>query len=210
MDMIIAKVGNAMGLPVNEIVSGVSSPEIIAARRLAMALCVRRPNFSISEVAARFEVLEGSVEESLKGLDGILRTYVITQKTPLELSLPLIVRDWINKVETDRQRPTIENIQREVCEVFNTRKTDLISARRDHPMVSFRHIGMAVARLLTTHSFSVIGQKFGRRDHTTVLHACRNLKPYTDAASARLAPLAPSRAWITAIGEEMGLLRPQS
>src|SRR3990167_9190216 len=56
MDIIIAAVGNSLGLPVNQILAGVSTPETISARKLAMALCVRRLKFDLERVADYFEV----------------------------------------------------------------------------------------------------------------------------------------------------------
>ena len=68
---------------------------------------------------------------------------------------------------------TVENIQKTVAEYFKIRVADLLSKRRSRSIARPRQIAMALAKELTTHSLPEIGDGFGGRDHTTVLHACR-------------------------------------
>lgn len=71
---------------------------------------------------------------------------------------------------------TIDNIQKTVAEYFKMRVADLHSKRRTRSITRPRQIAMALAKDLTTHSLPEIGDAFGGRDHTTVLHACRRIK----------------------------------
>ena len=71
---------------------------------------------------------------------------------------------------------TVENIQKTVADYFKLRISDLISKRRSRSIVRPRQLAMALARELTNCSFPEIGEKFGNRDHTTVLHACRKVE----------------------------------
>jgi chromosomal replication initiator protein len=71
---------------------------------------------------------------------------------------------------------TTENIQKTVAEYFKIRVADLLSKRRSRSIARPRQIAMALAKELTTHSLPEIGDAFGGRDHTTVLHACRRVK----------------------------------
>ena len=71
---------------------------------------------------------------------------------------------------------TIQNIQRTVAAYFKVRVADLDSKGRSHSIVRPRQIAMALARELTSHSLPEIGDAFGGRDHTTVIHACRRVK----------------------------------
>ncbi len=71
---------------------------------------------------------------------------------------------------------TIENIQKIVAEYFNIRRSDLLSKSRSRSVARPRQMAMALAKELTNHSLPEIGQAFGGRDHTTVLHACRKIK----------------------------------
>ncbi|WP_455218132.1 chromosomal replication initiator protein DnaA [Kaarinaea lacus] len=71
---------------------------------------------------------------------------------------------------------TIENIQKTVAEYFKIRVSDLLSKKRTRSIARPRQIGMALSKELTNHSLPEIGDAFGGRDHTTVLHACRKIE----------------------------------
>jgi chromosomal replication initiator protein len=70
---------------------------------------------------------------------------------------------------------TIDNIQKTVAEYFKIRVADLLSKRRSRSVTRPRQVAMALAKELTNHSLPEIGDAFGGRDHTTVLHACRKV-----------------------------------
>lgn len=70
---------------------------------------------------------------------------------------------------------SIENIQKTVTEYYKIRVSDLLSSRRTRSLVRPRQIAMTLAKELTNHSLPEIGNAFGGRDHTTVLHACRKI-----------------------------------
>ncbi|WP_199610148.1 chromosomal replication initiator protein DnaA [Flocculibacter collagenilyticus] len=70
---------------------------------------------------------------------------------------------------------TIENIQKTVAEYYKIRVADLLSKRRSRSVARPRQLAMALAKELTNHSLPEIGDAFGGRDHTTVLHACRKI-----------------------------------
>lgn len=71
---------------------------------------------------------------------------------------------------------TIENIQKMTAEYYKIRVADLLSKRRNRSIARPRQIAMAISKELTNHSLPEIGDAFGGRDHTTVLHACRKIK----------------------------------
>lgn len=70
---------------------------------------------------------------------------------------------------------TIENIKRTVAEYYQIRVADLLSKRRNRSVTRPRQMAMALAKEHTSHSLPEIGDAFGGRDHTTVLHACRKI-----------------------------------
>ena len=76
---------------------------------------------------------------------------------------------------------TTENIQKTVAEYYKIRVADLLSPRRSRTITRPRQIAMALAKELTTHSLPEIGDAFGGRDHTTVLHACRKVVELKEA-----------------------------
>ncbi len=71
---------------------------------------------------------------------------------------------------------TIENIQKTVAEYYKIRVSDLTSKGRSRSITRPRQMAMALAKELTSHSLPEIGEAFGGRDHTTVLHACRKVQ----------------------------------
>jgi len=71
---------------------------------------------------------------------------------------------------------TIDNIQRTVAEYYKIKVADLLSKRRNRSVARPRQLAMALSKELTNHSLPEIGDAFGGRDHTTVLHACRKVK----------------------------------
>ena len=70
---------------------------------------------------------------------------------------------------------TIDNIQKTVAEYYKMRVADLVSKRRSRSVARPRQLAMALAKELTNHSLPEIGDAFGGRDHTTVIHACRKI-----------------------------------
>ena len=71
---------------------------------------------------------------------------------------------------------SIENIQKTVADYFKIRVGDLLSKKRTRSIARPRQFGMALAKELTNHSLPEIGDAFGGRDHTTVLHGCRRIE----------------------------------
>ncbi|MBS0359026.1 MAG: chromosomal replication initiator protein DnaA [Proteobacteria bacterium] len=71
---------------------------------------------------------------------------------------------------------TIENIIKTVAEYYKIKVSDVLSKRRNRSITRPRQIAMALAKELTNHSLPEIGEAFGGRDHTTVIHACKKMK----------------------------------
>jgi len=76
---------------------------------------------------------------------------------------------------------SIDNIQKKVAEYFQIRVGDLLSKSRSRSVTRPRQIAMSLTKELTSHSLPEIGDAFGGRDHTTVLHACRKVKELRDS-----------------------------
>jgi chromosomal replication initiator protein len=75
---------------------------------------------------------------------------------------------------------TIENTQKTVAEYYKLRVSDMLSRRRSRNIARPRQMAMALTKELTEHSLPEIGDAFGGRDHTTVLHACRKIAELCD------------------------------
>ena len=78
---------------------------------------------------------------------------------------------------------SMDNIQRTVAEYYKIKVADLMSRRRSRSVARPRQVAMALAKELTNHSLPEIGDSFGGRDHTTVLHGCRKIKELRESNS---------------------------
>lgn len=79
-------------------------------------------------------------------------------------------------LSTHAQAVTIPNIQKTVADYYQVRLSDLLSKRRVRSLARPRQMAMALSKDLTEHSLPEIGEAFGGRDHTTVLHGCRTIR----------------------------------
>jgi len=70
---------------------------------------------------------------------------------------------------------TVENIQKTVAEYFRIKTSDLLSKKRTRNLTRPRQIAMSISRELTTMSLPEIGNSFGGKDHSTVIHACKTI-----------------------------------
>jgi len=70
---------------------------------------------------------------------------------------------------------TLENIQKTVADYYKIRTSDLLSGKRTRTIARPRQVAMALAKELTNHSLPEIGERFGGKDHTTVLYATRKV-----------------------------------
>ncbi len=113
---------------------------------------------------------------NVRELEGALNRVVANSKltgNPITMDfVQLALRDLL--LLQDKQI-TIENIQKTAAEYYKIRVADLLSKRRSRSVARPRQIAMALSKDLTNHSLPEIGDAFGGRDHTTVLHACRKI-----------------------------------
>ena len=96
--------------------------------------------------------------------------------TGKEISLDFAKNALRDMIAAHDKQITIENIQKTVAEYFQIRTSDLLSAKRSRSIARPRQIAMSLAKELTNHSLPEIGNAFGGRDHTTVIHATRKVK----------------------------------
>ena len=78
---------------------------------------------------------------------------------------------------------TVDNIQRVVADYYNMKISDLLSKRRSRAIARPRQIAMCLAKDFTNLSLPEIGEKFGGRDHTTVLHAYRRINDLRESST---------------------------
>lgn len=91
------------------------------------------------------------------------------------MDIPLIQESLKDLLALQDKQVSLENIQRRTAEYYKIKVSDLMSKRRTRSVARPRQMAMALAKDLTNHSLPEIGESFGGRDHTTVLHACRKI-----------------------------------
>ena len=117
------------------------------------------------------------VRSNVRDLEGALhRLKASAQITGAAITVEFAKQALYDMLAVYDRLVTIENIQKTVAEYFKIRLADLLGKKRTRTIARPRQMAMALAKELTNHSLPEIGQGFGGRDHTTVLHACRKVK----------------------------------
>jgi chromosomal replication initiator protein len=117
------------------------------------------------------------MRSNVRELEGALRRVIANAHfTGKPITLDFAKEALRDLIALQDRMVNVENIQKTVAEYYKIRVADLLSAKRTRTISRPRQMAMALAKELTSHSLPEIGQMFGGRDHTTVLHACRKVK----------------------------------
>jgi chromosomal replication initiator protein len=117
------------------------------------------------------------IRSNVRELEGALRRVTAnSQFTGRPITLDFAKEALRDLLALQDRLVTVENIQKTVAEYYKIRIGDLLSKRRSRSIARPRQVAMALAKELTSHSLPEIGDAFGGRDHTTVLHACKRIK----------------------------------
>ncbi|HQU14585.1 MAG: chromosomal replication initiation protein DnaA [Chromatiales bacterium 21-64-14] len=122
------------------------------------------------------------IRSNVRELEGALRRVVANARfvgTPIT---PEFAKESLRDLLSLHDKlVSMDNIQKTVAEYYKIRVADLLSKRRTRSITRPRQLAMALAKELTNHSLPEIGDSFGGRDHTTVLHACRKMIELRDS-----------------------------
>jgi len=117
------------------------------------------------------------IRSNVRELEGALkRVMAHAQFTRRPIDIDLIRESLKDLLALQDKLITVDNIQRVVADYYQLKMSDLLSRRRSRSVARPRQVAMSIAKELTNHSLPEIGEAFGGRDHTTVLHACRKVK----------------------------------
>ena len=117
------------------------------------------------------------IRSNVRELEGALRRVVANSHfTGRPITLEFAKDALKDLLALQEKLVTVENIQKTVAEYYKIRVADLLSKRRSRSIARPRQVAMALAKELTNHSLPEIGDAFGGRDHTTVMHACKRIK----------------------------------
>jgi len=124
------------------------------------------------------------IRSNIRELEGSLRRVLANSRfTGRPITLDLTQDALRDLISLQDRLITIENIQKTVAEYSQVRLSDLLSKRRSRSVARPRQLAMALSRELTNHSLPEIGEAFGGRDHTTVIHACRKISELKESDS---------------------------
>lgn len=122
------------------------------------------------------------VRSNVRELEGALKRVIASAHfTARSIDIALIKDSLKDLLALQDRQISLDNIQRTVAEYYKIKLADLMSKRRSRSVARPRQVAMALAKELTNHSLPEIGDSFGGRDHTTVLHACRKIKELREA-----------------------------
>ena len=117
------------------------------------------------------------IRSNVRELEGALRRVIANYRfTGRTINLDFAKEALRDLLALQERLVSIENIQKTVADYFKIRVGDLLSKKRSRSIARPRQIAMALAKELTNHSLPEIGDAFGGRDHTTVLHGCRRIE----------------------------------
>lgn len=147
---------------------------------LEMCVAILMSKAAVSRVDLPEEVaffIAKRIRSNVRELEGALRRVVAnSQFTGRAITMEFAKEALRDLLALQDRLVTIENIQKTVAEYYKIRMADLLSKRRSRSIARPRQLAMALAKELTSHSLPEIGDAFGGRDHTTVMHACRVIK----------------------------------
>lgn len=117
------------------------------------------------------------IKSNVRELEGALKRVIANAQFTGQLITIELAREALKDLLTLQAKlVTIDNIQRTVAEYYKVKLNELLAKRRSRSIARPRQVAMALSKELTSRSLPEIGNAFGGRDHTTVLHACRKIK----------------------------------
>ena len=123
------------------------------------------------------------IRSNVRELEGALKRVIASANfTGRPFDIDLIKDSLKDLFALQDKQVSLDNIKRKVAEYYKIKVADLMSKRRNRSVARPRQVAMAMAKELTHHSLPEIGDAFGGRDHTTVLHACRKIRELRDVS----------------------------
>ncbi len=161
------------GLPV------VIEPPELETRVAILLSKARSMNQELDEESAFF--IAQKVRSNVRELEGALKRVVANSNfTGRPITIDLIKDSLKDLLAIQARQVSVENIQKTTAEYYNIKLSDLLSKRRSRSVARPRQMAMFLAKELTNYSLPEIGESFGGRDHTTVIHACKKIKELRD------------------------------
>ena len=156
------------GLPV------VIEPPELETRVAILLKKAQSMNQELNEESAFF--IAQKVKSNVRELEGALKRVIANSNfTGRSISVELIKDSLKDLLAIQARQVSVENIQKITAEYYNIKLSDILSKRRSRSVARPRQMAMFLAKGLTNYSLPEIGESFGGRDHTTVIHACKKI-----------------------------------
>jgi len=156
------------GLPV------VIEPPELETRVAILLAKAQSMNHVLEEESAFF--IAQKVRSNVRELEGALKRVIANSNfTGRPISVELIKDSLKDLLAIQARQVSVENIQKTTAEYYNIKMSDILSKRRSRSVARPRQMAMFLAKELTNYSLPEIGESFGGRDHTTVIHACKKI-----------------------------------
>ena len=156
------------GLPV------VIEPPELETRVAILLTKAQSMNHELEEESAFF--IAQKVRSNVRELEGALKRVMANSNfTGRPISVDLIKDSLKDLLAIQARQVSVENIQKTTAEYYNIKMSDILSKRRSRSVARPRQMAMFLAKELTNYSLPEIGESFGGRDHTTVIHACKKI-----------------------------------
>ena len=137
---------------------------------------------TISHDAAFF--IAQRIRSNVRELEGALKRVIASANfTGRPFDIELIKESLKDLLALQDKQVSLDNIKRTAADYYKVKVSDLLSKRRNRSVARPRQVAMALSKELTNHSLPEIGDAFGGRDHTTVLHACRKIAELRETTS---------------------------
>ena len=154
--------------------AAVEPPELETRVAILLKKAEREAVYITSDAA--FFIAE-RVRSNVRELEGALRRVIANARfAGRPISIDQVKSALRDLIAIQARKVGIDNIQKTVADYYKLRMSDLLSKKRNRSLARPRQVAMALSKELTNHSLPEIGDAFGGRDHTTVLHACRKVE----------------------------------
>jgi len=153
--------------------AAVEPPELETRVAILMKIAEREKVFIPSDAA--FFIAE-RVRSNVRELEGALKRVIANANfTGRSITIDQVKQALRDLIAIQNRQVGVDNIQKTVADYYKLRLGELLSKKRNRSVARPRQVAMALSKDLTSHSLPEIGDAFGGRDHTTVLHACRKI-----------------------------------
>ena len=139
-----------------------------------------------------------SITSNIREMEGALNKIIMYARFNNRIINMELAEEVIKEtIKTSKSNITVEYIQQTVADFYKVTVDELVSKRRTQPLTTYRHIAMYLCRKLLEDSLEVVGYKFGKRDHSTVMNGCDRISALIEVNEEKAGEIAAIEKRIT-------------